>query len=58
MFEFVFDILNYLFCIKKYKCYECEQKFNTKNKLINHITLIHKNYYYDTNNDKFYNSIV
>jgi hypothetical protein len=57
MFEFVKNILDYLFCVKRYRCTECEEKFIKKLDLINHLTHKHE-YYYDSYEDKFYNTRV
>ena len=57
MFEYVKNILDYLFCVKRYRCTECENKFSTKLDLINHLVHKHDNYY-DSYEDKFYNTNV
>ena len=57
MFEYVKNILDYLFCVKRYRCYECEEKFNNKLDLITHLAHKHDNYY-DSYEDKFYNTNV
>ena len=57
MFEYVKNILNYLFCVKRYKCDDCDYQFKTKLDLITHQTHKHENYY-DSYEDKFYNTNV